>query len=159
MSVTLGEYLKECRIAAKKSQPTIGAELFGSGKFLHYQNEPAFVRILSCLENGTEEKNVKKRNAKLFDGRLALWAQAYEASETKLKELVEKDEVCVPKTSRAEKKTSNSCWSNLFLVFTVLKDFPGAGEDDLRRVMQFVEGLDVALTRELVHMYASNIIK
>jgi hypothetical protein len=157
--MTLGQYLYECRTTAHRSLPKVAAELFATGKFGQYKTGLSFEKCVSNLEKDRGERNLTKRNLKMFDGRVALWAKAYWTEEAMLHKLLRQELPQTEVAAEGEPKARNCRGHNLFITFSVLKGYGNITEREFERVINFVEKLDFVPTEEIIRAYVSQIAK
>lgn len=157
--MTLGQYLSECRVKACRSLPKTAAELYASGKFGQYKTALSFEKCVSNLEKDRGEKDLTKRNLKMFDGRVSLWVKAYGAEEVILQKLLHQELPAKALVVKDGSRARNCRGHNLFMVFSVLKRYDKITERELERVVNFVEKLDVVPTEEIIRAYTSQIIR
>lgn len=157
--MTLGQYLHECRTKTGKSVPKIAAELFATGKFGLYKNQLSFEKCLQNLEKDKGDSDPAKRNLKMFDGRVALWAKVYGAEEAMLQKLLNQKPQPREEPVNGEPNARTCRGHNLFIVFSVLKQYNDIPEREFERVVNFVEKLDVVPTEEIIRAYVSQIVR
>ncbi len=157
--MTIGEHLKDRRQEAGKTLLSVARELFSTGRFGHYKNLESFMRSISNLERDNGEKDRTKRNLKMFDGRIDLWAKAYGTDKGLLTMLLGQD-IEPEETDVNDGIKARTCRGhNLFLVFSVLKEYSKISEREHERVIKFVERLDVVPTEEIIRAYVSQVVK